>query len=102
MTNRSILVAAAFAILVTGASTSSFARGGGAAGGGGSSSGGGTGGSGAHAEFAILNPGPVPGRTQMKAVAIDRQDIPCTLGPAANGFFGPDRATFTQICVGQF
>jgi hypothetical protein len=115
MINRSIVVAVAFATLVTGASSSSsFARNSapGAAGAAGSSSsgdsgggGGGAGGGGTHVfDLAVLNPGPPPvirlPKLVRAPVAVSR-DARCALGPTELGYFGPERVMLTQICANE-
>jgi hypothetical protein len=129
MTKRSILVAVAFAMLVTGVSnSSSFARnaaagpgaagpgaaGPGAAGpgsssGGGSSGsggGGGAGGSGAHVLDAAIV-GIFPPRVRKPViyhppvVVQVLRDARCALGPTELGYFGPERVMLTQICANQ-
>jgi hypothetical protein len=117
MTKRSILVAVAFAMLVTGVSnSSSFARnaavgnaGPGAAGPGSSSGGAagtgggaGTGGSGVHADFAVV--APFPPRFPRRVIPVVAQvlrDARCGLGPTELGYFGPERVMLTQICANQ-
>ena len=114
MTKRSILVAAAFAMLVAAvSSSSSFARNSaagapGAAGsssGGGSgagSGGGGTGGSGNRVSDGVLNPGPPPRLHKPVPVAAQTlKDARCALGPTEIGYFGPERVMLTQICANQ-
>ena len=118
MINRSILVAVAFATLVTGASSSSsFARNsapgaaGAAAGPAGSSSsgdssgGGGAGGGGTHVfDLAIVNPGPPPVIRIPRLVRVPApvlRDARCALGPTELGYFGPERVMLTQICANQ-
>jgi hypothetical protein len=123
MTKRSILVAVAFAMLVTGVSnSSSFARnaaagpgaagpgaaGPGAAGPGSSSSGsGGGGGGGAHVFLDAAIVGVFPPRvrkpvTYHPPVAVQvMRDARCALGPTELGYFGPERVMLTQICANQ-
>jgi hypothetical protein len=113
MINRSILVAVAFATLVTGASSSSsFARNSapGPAGSAGSSSsgdsgGGGAGGGGTHVfDLAVLNPGPPPVIRIPRLVRVPvpvARDARCALGPTELGYFGPERVMLTQICANE-
>jgi hypothetical protein len=119
MTKRSILVAVAFAMLVTGVSnSSSFARnaapgnaGPGAAGPGSSSGGGagtgggggaGAGGGGTHTDLAILAPFPPRfHRPVIRPVVAVLRDARCALGPTELGYFGPERVMLTQICANQ-
>jgi hypothetical protein len=125
MTKRSILVAVAFAMLVTGVSnSSSFARnaaaGPGAAGPGaagpGSSSGGGSSGpggggsggsSGAHVFIDAAIVGIFPPRVRKPViyhppvVVQVLRDARCALGPTELGYFGPERVMLTQICANQ-
>jgi hypothetical protein len=117
MTKRTVLVAVAFAMLVTGVSnSSSFARnaaaGPGAAGpgsssGGGSSGpggGGGSGGGGAHVLIDAAIVGIIPPRVHRPVIrprfAVLR-DARCALGPTELGYFGPERVMLTQICANQ-
>ena len=95
MTNRSFTIAIAVAILLSGASAS-FAAPAGAAAGGGASAGASSGAGG--------NGGPVTAYARVINVRhktnVDRlDDARCGLGPMANGFYGPEIATFEQICA---
>jgi hypothetical protein len=125
MTKRSILVAVAFAMLVTGTfNSSSFARdaaagpggpgaagpgssGGGAGSGSGGGGGAGTGGNGAHVVDLIVVIPRLPPRVPKKPYhpPVFAQTVPrdarCALGPMELGYYRPERLMLTQICANQ-